>query len=149
MVIDLVKELHLAREALVKDRTAAKDRRKVLTASLPKRQNTQRLEQIDRPMAAIEAAILEQIRGDPDLAQRFAILTSIPGVSAVTAFALLIEMPELGALEAGQAASLAGLAPVARQSAAGTDAPSSEEAEPQSAKPSICQPSSRPASIRT
>jgi len=59
---------------------------------------------------------LEQIRADPDLAQRFAILTSIPGVSAVTAFALLIEMPELGALEAAQAASLAGLAPVARRS---------------------------------
>jgi transposase len=111
-----LKELHLAREALVKDRTAAKNRSKVLTASLLKRQNTQRLEQIDRQMAAIEAAILEQIRADPDLAQRFAILTSIPGVSAITAFALLIEMPELGALEAGQAASLAGLAPVARQS---------------------------------
>ena len=67
-------------------------------------------------MAAIEAAILEQIRAGPDLAQRFAILTSIPGVSAITAFALLIEMPELGALDVGQAASLAGLAPVARQS---------------------------------
>jgi transposase len=110
-----LKELHLAREALVKDRTAAKNRSKVLTASLLKRQNAQRLEQIDRQMAAIEAAILEQIRADPDLVQRFAILTSIPGVAAVTAFALLIEMPELGALEAGQAASLAGLAPVARQ----------------------------------
>jgi len=111
-----LKELHLAREALVKDRTAAKNRRTVLTASLLKRQNAQRLEQIERQMAAIEAAILEQILADPDLAQRFAILTSIPGVSAITAFALLIEMPELGALEAGQAASLAGLAPVARQS---------------------------------
>ena len=112
----VLKELHLAREALVKDRTAAKNRSKVLTASLLKRQNTQRLEQINRQIAAIEAAILEQIRADLDLAQRFAILTSIPGVSAVTAFALLIEMPELGTLEAGQAASLAGLAPVARQS---------------------------------
>jgi transposase len=67
-------------------------------------------------MAAIEAAILEQIRADPDLAQRLAILTTIPGVSAITAFALLIEMPELGTLEAGQATSLAGLAPAARQS---------------------------------
>jgi transposase len=111
-----LKELHVAREALVKDRTAAKNRGKVLTASLLKRQNTQRLEQIERQMAAIEAALREQIQADPDLAQRFAILISIPGVSDLTAFALLIEMPELGALEAGQAASLAGLAPVARQS---------------------------------
>jgi transposase len=111
-----LKELHLAREALVKDRTAAKNRGKVLGAPLLKRHNAQRLEQIKRQITAIEAAILEQIRADPDLAQRFAILTTIPGVSAITAFALLIEMPELGALEPGQAASLAGLAPVARQS---------------------------------
>ena len=48
----------------------------------------------------------------------FAILISIPGVSnIITAFALLIAMPELGSLEAGQAANLAGLdAPIARQS---------------------------------
>src|SRR6202522_26986 len=111
-----LKELHLAREALVKDRTAAKNRGKVLAAPLLKRHNAQRLEQIKRQITAIEAAILEQVQADPDLAQRFAILTSIPGVSAITAFALLIEMPELGALEPGQAASLAGLAPVARQS---------------------------------
>src|SRR6202167_1524859 len=44
------------------------------------------------------------------------ILISIPGVSNITAFALLIAMPELGSLEAGQAANLAGLAPIARQS---------------------------------
>ena len=111
-----LKELHLAREALVKDRTAAKNRRSALTAALLKRQNRLRLEQIERQMTAIEAAILEQIHADPDLSRRFAILKSIPGVSALTACALLIEMPELGALEPEQAASLAGLAPIARQS---------------------------------
>jgi transposase len=110
-----LKELHLAREALVNDRTAAKNRAKILTVVL-KRHNAQRLEQIKRHIAAIEAEILKQLQADPDLAQRFAILTSIPGLSAITAFALLIEMPELGALEPGQAASLAGLAPIARQS---------------------------------
>jgi transposase len=111
-----LKELHLAREALVKDRTAAKNRGKVLTLSLLKRQNAQRLDQIERQIAAIEAAILQLVKADSGLAGRFAILTSIPGVSDLTAFALLIEMPELGALETGQAASLAGLAPIARQS---------------------------------
>jgi transposase len=111
-----LKELHLAHEALVKDRTAAKNRGKVLGAPLLKRHNAQRLEQIKRQITAIEVAILKRVQADPDLAQRFAILTSIPAVSAITAFALLIEMPELGALDPGQAASLAGLAPVARQS---------------------------------
>ena len=111
-----LKELYVAREALVKDRTAAKNRAKILTVPVLKRHNAQRLEQIKRHIAAIEAAIRKQLQADPDLAQRFAILTSIPGLSAITAFALLIEMPELGALEPGQAASLAGLAPIARQS---------------------------------
>jgi len=53
-----LKELHLARQALVKDHAAAKNRRNALTALLLKRQNAQRLEQIERQMAAIEAAIL-------------------------------------------------------------------------------------------
>jgi len=81
-----------------------------------KRHNAQRLDQIERQIQAIEAAILAAVEADADLASRFAILTSVPGVSAVTAFALLIAMPELGALHAGPAASLAGLAPIARQS---------------------------------
>jgi transposase len=111
-----LKELHIAREALVKDRTAAKNRAKIRTLALLKRQNAQRLDQIERQIAAIDAAILAFIEANAELAKRFAILTSIPGVSQITAFALLIEMPELGTLEARQAASLAGLAPVARQS---------------------------------
>ena len=111
-----LKELYVAREALVKDRTAAKNRGKALTLSLLKRQNAQRLEQIDRQIATVQATILQIVEDDASLADRFAILTSIPGVSNITAFALLIAMPELGALDAGQAANLAGLAPIARQS---------------------------------
>jgi transposase len=111
-----LKELHIAREALVKDRTAAKNRAKALTLTLLKRHNTQRLKQIESQIASIEADIKARLEADPDLSRRFAILTSIPGISRLTAFALLIEMPELGTLEARQAASLAGLAPVARQS---------------------------------
>ena len=41
---------------------------------------------------------------------------SIPGVGEGTAFAMPIEMPELGAIEHKGAASLAGLAPIARDS---------------------------------
>lgn len=111
-----LKELHVAREALVKDRTAAKNRAKTLTLALLKRQNAQRLKQIEHQLAAIEAQIAAGLQADPEMARRFEILTSIPGVSRLTAFALLIEMPELGTLEAKQAASLAGLAPIARQS---------------------------------
>jgi len=111
-----LKDLHMARQALVKDRTAAKNRAKTIVLALLKRHNGQRLRQIERQIKAIEDAILAIIKTDPGLARRFAILTSIPGVCAITAFALLIDMPELGTLQAKQAASLAGLAPVVRQS---------------------------------
>jgi transposase len=92
-------------------------------------------------MATVEAAILEIIEADESLADRFAILTSIPGVSTITAFARLIAMPELGALEAGQAANLAGLAPIARQSGRGPVAHSFEAVAPTSARRSTCPPS--------
>jgi len=115
-VLNDLKDLHTAREALVKNRAAAKNRAKTLTLAILKRQSAEQLRQIERQMAAIEKEIMALIEAEPDLASRFAILVSIPGVSAVTAFALLIEMPELGTLGQGQAASLAGLAPIARQS---------------------------------
>lgn len=115
MLNDL-KDLHMAREALVKNRTAAKNRAKNLSLSILKRHNTEQLRQIERQMAAIEKEIITLIKANAGLCERFDILVSIPGVSAITAFALIIDMPELGTLENGQAASLAGLAPIARQS---------------------------------
>lgn len=114
--IAMLKELHLARTALIKDRTAANNRQKALTVPLLKRQAAQRLRHIEAQLAAVEKAIEELILEDQDLAGRLAILVSIPGISKLTAFALLIEMPELGTLTGKQAASLAGLAPVTRQS---------------------------------
>ena len=83
---------------------------------LLKRQNAARLARIEEDIAAINQAIRAIIQADADLAKRFAILTSIPGVSEITAAALIIMMPELGCLDPRQAASLAGLAPMTRQS---------------------------------
>lgn len=114
--IDDMKELHIARLALVKDRTAAR------TATMPqgrlllKRHAAQRLAQVDRQIAAIDAALKACLQGEPELVARFDILVSIPGVGALTATTMLIEMPELGQLDNKQVASLAGLAPQARDS---------------------------------
>ncbi len=47
---------------------------------------------------------------------KFEILISIPGIGQATAFSMLIDMPELGTMTGKQAASLAGLAPISRQS---------------------------------
>lgn len=109
-------ELINARDGLVRDRTALKNREKNLTIAILKRQCKQRLEQIARHIAALDAEIARLIAADPQLARRHAILTSIDGLGTLTANQLIASMPELGSLENKQAASLAGLAPVTRQS---------------------------------
>nr|WP_233278935.1 transposase [Agrobacterium tumefaciens] len=111
-----LKELHVARLALIKDRTAAKNRAKNVSNLLLKRQNVDRLRQIERQMKAVDEAIMSLIGADVSLKARFDILVSIPGVSQITAFTLLIEMPELGELDEKAVAALSGLAPMSRQS---------------------------------
>jgi transposase len=114
--LDAMRELHGARRALVKNRVAARNRAHTLRSPLLKRQARARLAQIDRQIAALDPALHAHLAADPALQARFDILLSIPGVGDVTAFAMLVEMPELGGLEHRCAASLAGLAPIARDS---------------------------------
>lgn len=115
-IINDLRDLRTARNALIKDQVAAQTRAKAITLPLLKRQNAARLKQIEAQREAIDAEINALIQGNSDLAQRFAILCSIPGIAEVSAAMLLIEMPELGSLDEKQVAALAGLAPIARQS---------------------------------
>lgn len=62
--------------------------------------------------------ILSAIRARPDLAHRFDLLKSLPGIGDAVAACLVIRMPELGDLQPGQAASLLGVAPFDRDSGA-------------------------------
>jgi len=111
-----LKELHMMRVALVKDRTAAKNRAATLTLPLLKRQLRQRLAAIDRQIRQIEQAMHARIEADPELARKRDILISIPGIAERSAFALLTGMPELGDLNSQAAGALSGTAPRTRQS---------------------------------
>ena len=115
-VIEMLKELVLARRALVKDRTAALNRAKRLVLPVLVTQNQERLAQIGRDIEAIDGEIEALLEADPQLRRRAEILESIPGLGHASAVAILAEMPELGALEPKAAAALAGLAPQTRQS---------------------------------
>jgi transposase len=109
-------ELMNARDGLVRDRTALKNREKNLALSLLKRQTKARLDQIERHIEAIDKQAQALISADAALARKREIITSIKGLGSITAAQLIATMPELGALENKQAASLAGLAPITRQS---------------------------------
>lgn len=109
-------DLVAARRSLMRDRTATLNRFKTLTIELLKRHARHRQRQIEAQVASLDAAIEALVAEDVHLSRRRDILASIPGLGRVTAHAVLADMPELGTMEEGQAASLAGLAPITRQS---------------------------------
>jgi transposase len=66
----------------------------------------------------IDKHIIEALQVHPDLAKRFDLIISVPGIGKRTALALIVRMPELGQISREEAAALAGLAPYDDQSGA-------------------------------
>ena len=75
-----------------------------------------RLRRVETQIKQIDAELQRLIADDPDLAHRFGILVSIPGIGPVAALAMIVEMPEPGSMDGKQAACLTGLAPITRES---------------------------------
>jgi len=86
-----LKGMTTARQALIKDRTAAKARLATATYPLLRKQATLRLRQIERDVAQIDEAIAVTIAADKTLSVKADILVSIPGIAKVTAFAMLVD----------------------------------------------------------
>ena len=114
--LEQLKELIAARRGLVQQGTRTANKSKTVTLRLLKRQFRQSAKQIKSQIAEIDAECHEVIRSDTALAGRQEILLSIPAIGTITAMTLLADMPELGKLNDKQAASLLGVAPVARDS---------------------------------
>lgn len=143
-----MKELLVARRGLVKDRVAASNRNHVHHSPLLKRLADQRLRQVGRQIAAIDAALRVLCRGDAEMKAHFDILVSIPAIGEATALTMLIEMPELGTIDNKCVASLAGLAPIARDSGRHSGKRHIRPAARISAKPFTGQPWLRSASAQ-
>ena len=111
-----LKELQIARQALIKDQTRLLNRIKTQSGTFVVKQGKVRLALIAKQLRAIDAEIRSRIDSDKPQARALEIITSIPGLGAVTAAAILAELPEIGTLNRKQVASLAGLAPMTRQS---------------------------------
>ncbi len=111
-----LKELQIARTALVKDRTLILNRIKTQTLALTKRRSKALLRRIEASLKEIETEIKIRPRATDQGALAHDILCSIPGIAEPTAAAILIACPEIGTLGRKQIASLAGLAQMTRQS---------------------------------
>lgn len=116
--IDDMKELSVARLALIKDRTATMNRQHTQRNPLLKRLSKARITQINKHIEEIDAAIAAILATQPDLKEKEKILLSIPGIGSAAARALIIDMPELGTIKNDQAASLVGVAPFNKESGA-------------------------------
>ncbi len=82
-----LRELSIARQALVKDRTAAANREQITVNPVIRRQLRVRLKQAGARLKEIDAMIAALTVGDPELSRRREILTSIPGIGPVTVMA--------------------------------------------------------------
>ena len=72
--------------------------------------------QIKKQLVTLDQMIAELIAQSEELSRKAAKLEAIKGVGARTAALLLAQMPELGTLNRGAAAALAGVAPYAHES---------------------------------
>ena len=71
---------------------------------------------LSQEIALLEQQVEQALREQPAACQRATQLRTAPGIGPKTSWALLADLPELGQLSARQAAALAGLAPLARDS---------------------------------
>lgn len=60
--------------------------------------------------------VLTRLKAHQDLLARYRLLLSLPGIGPIVAASLVVRMPELGQMNRGQAAALAGVAPFDRDS---------------------------------
>ena len=100
----------------LRTRPAFRNRLQTQTVSFVVTQSRARLALVSQQLADIDAEITTRITAEKSTARTRQIIRSIPGIGAVSAAAILIEMPEIGTLNRKQTASLAGLAPMTRQS---------------------------------
>jgi len=111
-----LKELVVRRRQLVKMRTMESNRRGRIGSRDVSKSITSVLKSIDRQIDLIEREINTRIKASPVWRDKDDILQSIPGIGPKTTYTMLACLPELGCLNRHQIASLAGLAPMNRDS---------------------------------
>lgn len=108
--------LVVRRAQLVSMRAMEKNRLAALTDRRVRRSVQNVIRMLDREIREADQDLGEAIRTCPEWAAKDDLLQSIPGVGPGVSRTLLVEMPELGTLTREQAAALAGLAPMNRES---------------------------------
>ena len=98
------------------DMLQAERNRRGLARGAVARQIQEHVAWLERQVAAVDGDLRRLAEASPVWRAKEDLLRSVPGVGPTTAFTLLAELPELGALSGRQVAALVGVAPFARDS---------------------------------
>ena len=113
---DELQQLVVRRRQLIDLRTAENNRLPLARSKSVIKSIRSMVEQLQKKIRQIEKEITDLVESDDQLQCHATLMKSVPGVGAVTAAALLAELPELGRLNRQEIAALAGLAPFNRDS---------------------------------
>jgi len=114
--LEQLQELVHAHAAARAEAVALGHRLTQTTMPFLKAELSRRRSSLERHLHRLQLEIERRIQADPGLRNRAAILTSIPGIGATTAAALLAGLAEMGQCSAKAVTLLAGLAPLADDS---------------------------------
>lgn len=112
----VLRDLQVARTALIKERTRLRNRGHVQTSAVLKRQTRTRLTLVGKQIAELDREIAKHLDANESTARQRDILRSIPGLGQIATAAILTFLPEIGTLDRRQVGSLAGLVPYNRDS---------------------------------
>ena len=111
-----LEDLLITREKLVDARASLQQMEREVDEETAKLCAGTAMAALNGEISVLEGAIEELIESDPDHAEAYRILISVPGIGPITAAGLCCWMPELGTLDRRQAAALVGVAPFPRDS---------------------------------
>lgn len=106
-----LQEIVLARQAALADAVALENSLKATESDFLRRERSSWLKSLRKRIKKLEHAIDQLIQADPEMARRFEVLTSIPGIGPVVAATLIACLAEIGSANSKEVAALAGLAP--------------------------------------
>ena len=111
----LIKELITRRKQLILMRTQELNRQKMV-AGVIARSCVRLIKALNKDIDWTETRMAKLVEDESTWAERRRLLSTVPGVGDTLIFTLLSELPELGELNQKEIASLAGLAPINRDS---------------------------------
>jgi len=104
-------EILMARRQLSEQKVAAENASRLFEDVVLMRLYRRRIARLEADIALLNKRLTELVAADSALAQRYALLISMPGVGPVLAITLIALLPELGQMSRKQVAALVGVAP--------------------------------------